>query len=60
MKKIMCPICGTEFETNKPNKKYCSLTCKEAGQKLRRMNWKDNNPHYIAEYMRNYRAEKKK
>lgn len=50
-----CIICGRNFETNKPNKKYCSFTCKEAGRLLQRMKWEDANPQYNTEYMRKYR-----
>lgn len=59
MKTVKCAICGREFETNRPNKKFCSFTCKEAGAKLRQMKWKDNNSNYSTEYMRKYRAAKK-
>ena len=58
-KAITCPICGTEFETSRPNKKYCSYTCKEAGRKLKRMKWEAANPHYSAKYMKEYRAAQK-
>lgn len=58
-KLVTCPICGAEFETNRPNKKYCSFTCKEAGHKLQRMNWEDRNPHYNAQYMKKYRTTRK-
>jgi endogenous inhibitor of DNA gyrase (YacG/DUF329 family) len=54
-KTVTCPICGKQFETNRPNKKYCSFTCKEAGRQLRRMKWAADNPNYSAEYMRKYR-----
>lgn len=55
---VTCPICGLKFETNKPNKKYCSFTCKEASAKVRRMKWEDQNPNYNAEYMKQYRKKK--
>lgn len=58
-KKLICPICGTEFETNMPNKIYCSLTCKEANRILKRMKWKDSNPEYYKNYMRAYRTKNK-
>lgn len=58
-KLVICPICGKEFVTNKPNKKFCSFSCKEAGQTLRRLKWNDSNPKYMTEYMRKYRAERK-
>lgn len=54
-----CPICGLEFDTSKPNKRYCSYSCKEAGQILRRMKWKDNNPDYSKEYMKKYRQKER-
>ena len=58
-KMIKCAICGTAFETSRPNKKYCSFSCKEAGAKLRRMNWEDLNPDYNRDYMKKYRAKNK-
>lgn len=58
-KTVTCPICGAEFETNRPNKKYCSFTCKEAGRQLRRMKWEAKNPHYSTEYMKKYRTAQK-
>lgn len=59
-KEIECPICGRIFETKKPNKKYCSFSCREAGRKLKRLQWEDENPTYNAEYMKEYRATHKK
>lgn len=56
-KVVKCAICGNEFTTNKPNKKYCSFSCKEAGGKLRRIKWNVANPHYNAEYMQKYRKK---
>lgn len=56
-KVVICPICGTSFETSKPNKKYCSFSCKEAGGKLRRMKWEDQNPYYNTTYMKKYRKD---
>ena len=55
-----CAICGKEFETTKPNKKYCSLSCKEAGKRLQRMKWEHENPDYNREYMREYMREHRK
>lgn len=57
MKTVICPICGTAFETERPNKKYCSFSCKEAGLKLRRMKWELDNPGYNTEYMKKRRAK---
>lgn len=57
LKKVTCPICGAVFETNRPNKKYCSFSCKEAGAKLRRMKWEDSNPDYNKDYMKQYRKK---
>ena len=58
-KVVTCPICGKQFATDKPNKKYCSFSCKEAGVNLRRVKWKDRNPQYNTEYMKRYRKERK-
>ncbi len=54
-----CIICGREFETTKPNKKYCCFNCKEAGAIVRRMKWEEQNPKYIKNYMVKYRAMQK-
>lgn len=54
---IKCAICGAVFKTNKPRRKYCSFSCKEAGAKLQRMKWEDKNPNYVKEYMRKYRKK---
>lgn len=63
MKKT-CAICGKEFETARACKKYCSLSCKEAGRIKNRLNWTDKNPDYMRvkmrEYMKEYRKRKAK
>ena len=56
MKLVTCEICRKQFETQRPNKKYCSFSCKEAGRKLRRMVWDADHPGYSREYMKEYRA----
>lgn len=56
---VICPICGTKFETIKPNKRFCSYTCKEANIKMKRLQWKENNPGYYNEYMKKYREAQK-
>ena len=56
-KVVKCAICGTEFTTSKPNKRYCSFSCKEAAAKLRRMKWEDENPTYSKDYMKQYRKK---
>ena len=58
-KVVTCPICGRQFETSKPNKKYCSYTCKEASAKGRRMNWQEQNPGYYKAYMQQYRKKER-
>lgn len=57
---VICPICGRKFETKKPNKKYCSFSCKEAGRRLQRMKWNSQHPNYDREYMQKYRSAQKK
>lgn len=57
VRKKACPVCGAEFETAKPNKKYCSISCREAGTMARRLQWETENKSYQADYMRKYRAE---
>jgi hypothetical protein len=54
-KQIKCPICGKDFLTSKPRKKYCSFSCKEAGAKLARMKWEARNPDYVKNYVSEYR-----
>ena len=56
---VTCPICGKEFETDRPHKKYCSFVCREAGRQVRRMEWMSKNPDYNKLYMRKYKAKKK-
>ena len=58
MEKIVkCKMCGKEFKTVKPNKKYCSFVCKEAAITKRRLAWKNDNPNYYRDYFRKKRAE---
>lgn len=59
LKTKKCLICGAEFQTNKPNKRYCSFICKEAGRQIQRLKWIENHPHYNTEYSRKYRKKKK-
>ena len=58
-RKVKCAICGVEFETQKPNIKYCSFTCKDAGRRLKRAKWEDAHAGYNAEYARNKRRADK-
>lgn len=57
MRIVKCPICGKEFETARPNKKYCSLICREAGKQLSRLYWNRENPTYNRDY---YRKQKQR
>ena len=59
-KLVTCKMCGKEFMTAKPNKQYCSIACREAGGRLARLRWEDNNPEYNKAYMQKYRKEKQK
>lgn len=36
----VCPICGTEFESNQYNKKYCSKECSRKNQNEYWKAWK--------------------
>ncbi|MBQ4467072.1 MAG: hypothetical protein II918_02520 [Firmicutes bacterium] len=58
-REIECPICGRVFETTKPNKRYCSFICREAGRNLKRLQWEDSHPGYNAEYAKEYRKRLK-
>lgn len=33
MKKLICPVCGKEFETEKNAQKYCSAKCRRAANR---------------------------
>lgn len=55
---IKCRICGKEFTTRWPNRKYCSLSCRDAGERLRRMKWTAANPDYYTTYRRQTDQEK--
>lgn len=59
MKTVTCPICGKSFSTNRPNKKFCSFGCREAGKKLWQLEWEAKHRDYRAKYMKEYRAQKK-
>lgn len=50
-----CIMCGKSFDTEWPNKKYCSLVCKDAAIRKKRLEWKADNPGYYTEYMRKRR-----
>ena len=62
MLKLICAICGKEFETQGGNVKYCSTECKREGQRQRRKEWevrtgyKEKQRQAAAEY----RAEQAK
>lgn len=60
-KKLICPICGTEFESTVPNRKYCSKDCAKTAQSIRQKRWiKDNYEHHKShqrEYQRRYREK---
>lgn len=56
---VKCSLCYRQFTTERPRKKYCSATCKEAATRAKRILWKKNNPHYDRDYMREYRKRKK-
>lgn len=41
MSKILCSICGKEFEARGGNVKYCSIECRKEGQRRSRKEWED-------------------
>ncbi len=45
-----CVICGRTFSTSHSRKIYCSLVCKDASTRLKRMKWKKDNPDYYNNY----------
>lgn len=55
----ICPICGTEFTTEKGNHKFCSDACRIEGAKLARKEWEDRTGfrEKQREKMRLYRAQ---
>lgn len=64
--KKTCSICGKEFETISPRKKYCSVECKKVGAVQSTQRWRERHPERIqqykqhkAAYMRRKRARKK-
>lgn len=59
MRTVNCPICGRSFETARPNKKYCSLVCREAGKQLKRICWEKKNPTYNHDYFQEHKKAKK-
>ena len=59
MKTVKCIICGKVFMTERPNKKYCSFSCKEAGRMVKRKAWEEENPTYNAAYQQHLRDKAK-
>lgn len=55
-----CAVCGAMFHVRAANEKYCSLTCKETARIKQKENWDAAHPGYYTEYMREYRAKKKR
>lgn len=39
MQKLICAICGKEFEVLGGNAKYCGEKCRKEGQRMRRLEW---------------------
>ena len=56
-REVVCVMCGKSFDTEYPNKKYCSLVCKDAAIRKKRLVWKLNNPGYDTEYARKRREK---
>jgi len=52
-----CLICGKEFTTEYSNKKYCSLVCKDANLRKKRLEWMLKNPNYYNEYQKKRRSK---
>lgn len=57
-KRVVCSICGKEFQSQHANVKYCSLVCKEAARRKNQKHWRSDNPNYNRDYMRQYRRKK--
>lgn len=58
-KTIKCGICGREFTTTRPNKKYCCYACRVKGIQQNRKEWNERNSDYMQRYMKDYRKKKK-
>lgn len=41
LRRTVCPICGKEFEKQKPNAKYCSDPCRQKGRYEHRKAWEE-------------------
>lgn len=58
MKKT-CEICGKEFETVKPNAKFCSPKCQKAGRKVYRLKWQQENNYNAKEREKRAKSREK-
>ena len=60
MKKgIICSICGTIFDSENNNAKYCSDSCRKEGNKLKHDEWKKRNPDYYINAAKEHRQKQK-
>ena len=59
-KTVICEICQKEFSSSNKNIKYCSLECREKGERIKRAAWNIEHRSYYPEYMREYRAKIKR
>jgi len=55
MKSTTCTVCGTYFTSKSAKAKYCSLECRDQGQRAVRSAWLEKNPTYDRDRMREYR-----
>ena len=60
MKKgIICDICGTKFDSEINNAKYCSDSCRKEGARLKHEAWKQRNPDYYSIKSKEHRHKQK-
>ena len=66
MRKLICKVCGNEYETDSPHSKYCSLVCKDIARKRIRSEWETQykNEHngrcYSTDYLNTRRRALKR
>lgn len=57
-RKLICKMCGNEFVSDAPNRKYCCALCMYAAKKYNRMKFLKKHPHYNRDYKRKRKYEK--
>lgn len=60
MRELECVQCGEKYFTEAPNSKYCSLECREAARRTKRLEWENRNAGYNRDYARRFRRKTEK